>query len=88
MQESRRCGGRRGWKKKEFCEVWNGDHLLVPFECDTCIFRKLRNDPNPWSEADILLMATIRGAHLDTFWSRAPDTVNGNQLKIIQALKL
>ena len=35
------------WKQKDsiplnFMEAHNGDHIVCPFECDDCIFRKLR----------------------------------------------
>ena len=36
----------------------NGDHTLVPFECDTCIFRKLTSrDPIIDNPTDTLLLA-------------------------------
>ena len=82
--------GRKRFKRElEFTHARNGDHFLVPFECDTCIFRKLRKlDPNPRSESDVLLMASIRRANLDTFWSRSSDTINANRLRLLQGLRL
>jgi hypothetical protein len=50
--------------------------MMCPFECDRCVFHKLRGTPpNPRSEKDNLLLACIRRASLDTFWSRSSDTV-------------
>ena len=62
---------------------------MVPFECGLCIFHKLRlANPNPRSSKDILLMATIRRMNLDDFWSRGPDTVNMNRLRLLKRLRL
>jgi hypothetical protein len=57
---------QRAWGNKhraldEYLTRRDDDHLLVPFECDLCIFRKLRRyDPMPTSEQDKLLLASIR----------------------------
>jgi hypothetical protein len=68
---------QRAWGNKhhapdEYLRGRDGDHLLVPFECDLCIFRKLRGQ-EPWdlSEKDKLLLGCIRRISLDAFWSRA-----------------
>jgi hypothetical protein len=67
----------------------NGDHLLVPFECDLCIFRKLRGyEPSLELEEDKLLLACIRRISLDAFWSRASSTVLAHRDKIRQGLTL
>jgi len=56
-----------------------GDHLLVPFECDQCIFVKLRrNLPNVDDPRDRLLLGCIRRMNLDSFWSRETQTVRQN----------
>jgi hypothetical protein len=34
--------GQRVQPSMEFRSARDGDHLMVPFECDTCIFRKLK----------------------------------------------
>ena len=82
-------GRKKAKHKNEFLYARDGDHLLTPFECDLCIFRKLRKDnPNPKSQADILLMATIRRANLDAFWSRAADTVNAHRLRLLKGMRL
>ena len=61
----------------------NGDHSLVPFECDLCIFRKLRaQDPDLTSHTDTLLLAVIRRANLDAFWSSASSTVASRRSRI------
>jgi hypothetical protein len=76
--------------RKDFHHARNGDHLMVPFECDFCVFSKLRSgrlqgqDP----EKDALLMACIRRANLDAFWSRATSTVIGNGDRTRAALLL
>jgi hypothetical protein len=73
----------------EYLVARDGDHLLVPFECDLCIFRKLHmNDLSPTSEQDRLLLACYRHVTLDAFWSTASSTVAGNRDKIRQGLVL
>ena len=73
-----------------FKEARNGDHLMVPFECDMCIFWKLRGtapDPEGCSK-DKLLLACIRRVNLDAFWSRMTSTVNTNRDKVRAGLKV
>jgi hypothetical protein len=85
---------QRAWGNKhrapdEYLRGRDGDHLLVPFECDLCIFRKLRGK-DPWSvsEQDKLLLGCIRRISLDAFWSRASSTVLGHRDRMKQALAL
>ena len=69
------------WSEKEqnpndYHDTRNGDHGTTPFECDTCIFRKLRKKfPDQEREQDKLLLLVIRRANLDPFWSRVKSTV-------------
>ena len=73
----------------EFHFARNGDHCMVPFECDLCIFRKLRKrSPDFASHGDDLLLACIRRINLDAFWSRSKYTVIGNREKIGTCLDL
>ena len=66
----------------------NGNHILCPFECDLCIFRKLRGtDPKATSEKDKELLVYIRRMNLDALWSRATATVNGNRDKAKKMLE-
>jgi hypothetical protein len=68
---------------KKFQRARMGDHLMVAFECDLCVFRKLfRRNPNS-DETDRKAVATIRRMILDAFWSRATSTVRSNA-RIIQ----
>jgi hypothetical protein len=73
----------------DFLVGCNGDHLLVPFKCGTCIFGKLQG----WnrillSTQDTLLFACIQRMKLDAFWSRAKSTTVGNRDKVAFPLKL
>jgi hypothetical protein len=83
---------RWGSKRKsplDFHVARNGDHAMVPFECDLCIFRKLRKtSPDSAQPDDPLLMACIRRMNLDAFWSRATPTVNGNQDRLLFGIKM
>ena len=66
----------------------NGDHTLSSFECDLCVFRKLRfRSPDPTSHQDKLLQACIRRMQLDAFWSRASPTVKGQTDNLRRALE-
>ena len=57
----------------------HGDHLITSFECDLCIFVKLKNRyPIATSDQDKRLAACIRRVILDAFWSRASSTVANN----------
>ena len=75
--------GRKGQKQNEFEEGRDGDHILNPFECDLCIFRKLKGrNPIGGKHRDDELLAYIRRMNLDAFWSRATSTVLGNRDKV------
>jgi hypothetical protein len=68
----------------------DGEHLMVSFECDHCVFSKIRRGerPNLSYEPDKLLMACIRRVILDSFWSRASRTVSSNRQVINRRLAL
>ena len=52
---------------------------MTPFECDLCVFRKLRKtEPERRNPQDKLLLGVIRRMNLDAFWSRATGTVLQN----------
>jgi hypothetical protein len=66
-------------KVDPLCATWTRDHLMAPFECDFCVFQKLRGYlPRPQFQADRKLMACIRRSILDVFWSRESKTVAVN----------
>jgi hypothetical protein len=74
----------------------NGDHLMVPFQCDLCHFRNImKRDPwsSKWQDHEIL--EYIRRANLDSFWSRESSTVAFNlrearrmEYKVAQRLEM
>ena len=82
------------WRTKqsdrfEFAQARRGDHLMVQFECDGCIFFKLRKRlPISGNAQDQLLLGCIRRVVLDSFWSRARTTVERHAGKIDQCLAL
>jgi hypothetical protein len=81
--------GNRHTSTTDYHHARDGDHLIVPFECDTCIFIKLKQrHPEEENNKDVLLCQCIRRINLDAFWSRASSTVLGNRDKIRAALKL
>ena len=64
--------------ERDFLEARPGDHLFCPFECEYCSFCRLKGRaPDMTLPADEVLLAFMRRANLDAFWSRAPDTVKG-----------
>ena len=66
-------------RQEDYSHARAGDHLMTPFECDWCIFRKLRGEePDPRSVQDKYLMVCVRCMNLDAFWSRAASTVAQN----------
>jgi hypothetical protein len=66
-----------------------GDHLMISFECDLCIFRELRDQsaPDLTNLIDSLLMLSIRRMNLDALWSRATSTVEGNAGVVARGLR-
>jgi hypothetical protein len=65
-------------EERDFMEARPGDHLFCPFECDGCCFYRLRGEaPRSDRMQDKDLLAHIRRANLDAFWSRRPGTVQG-----------
>ena len=53
--------------------------MLTHFQCDKCHFRNIQGrEPDTLSENEMRLLATIRRATLDEFWSTEPGTVKGN----------
>jgi hypothetical protein len=65
-------------EERDFLEARPGDHLFCPFECDSCSFHRMKGGPpDPTSAIDTRLLAYIRRANLDAFWSRRPGTVRG-----------
>ena len=67
---------------KDFTHARDGDHLLIPFECDFCIHLKLKGSlPDMSNPTDKLLMSAIRRMILDAFWSRESSTVKANVRK-------
>jgi hypothetical protein len=75
--------GQRNQTSTDFRVGRDGDHLMVPFECDLCIFRKLqKRSPRTDFPPDQKLMTVIRRINLDAFWSRASSTVKGNRDRV------
>ena len=84
-----------GWKVKSgdrnrYSEARDGDDLLVPFECDYCVFCKLtgRCYLDVGNDKDTNLMKCIRRVILDAFWSRARSTVASNTRTIREMITL
>jgi hypothetical protein len=62
-----------------FKETRGGDHLLTPFQCDTCYFRNIYAwDLGAEDLRDIETLKFIRQVALDSLWSREPMMVKNN----------
>ena len=71
------------WKRRKestkFLHARPGDFILSPFQCDVCSFRNIKSrSPVSTSVSDTRLLAYIRRANLDVFWSRSPGTVTSS----------
>ena len=84
-----------GWTSRKsedqkFVTARDGDDLLVPFECDSCIVSKLYRiglNTETLDEAQRFGLACIRRVNLDAFWSQASSTVNSNRYLVKSCLK-
>ena len=62
-----------------FQVAMNGDHMMVPFQCDLCHFMNIQKwAPLESSQQDDLLKLAICQVNLDSFWSRESSTVLAN----------
>lgn len=67
----------------------DGDFLMTTFQCDTCVFRNLKNrSPIGNDVKDDLLLCCIRRANLDALWGRETTTVEANLRGVRQMLDL
>ncbi|KAL7579188.1 hypothetical protein ACA910_011359 [Epithemia clementina (nom. ined.)] len=73
---------------KQFHAAWPGDHLMVPFMCETCHFRKIfGREARPGSPEDEWILACMVRANLDALWARRPSTVYGNTQEMACMMK-
>ena len=85
---------KRAWRQKhrstdDYQVARDGDHLMTPFECDKCVFWKLKGrHPIEGNPQDNLLKAVIRQSNLDAFWSRARSTVTSNKNLVKQQIEI
>jgi hypothetical protein len=80
---------RRHRLSNQYKNGQDGDHVLVSFECDSCIFRKLRgHTPDPLASSNTLLRACIWRVNLDAFWSQDAATIKGNKDKLTEGLQM
>ena len=70
---------KRDDEDSRFRHARDGDHYMVPFQCELCHFRNIqRREPIASQEQDVLLLDFIRRANLDAFWARESGTVSAN----------
>ena len=87
-------GGDNGseWPQKdpqEFQIARRGDHLMTPFQCDHCVFFLLTGMKyrEATSATHQVVKAAIRRVILDSFWSRASETVKRNARAMASTLE-
>ena len=74
-------------RNKRFMEARNGDHLMVPFQCELCHFRNIYGrEPELHNLKEKEFFVFARRANLDAFWSREPSTVR-NKLTELNRMK-
>jgi hypothetical protein len=62
-----------------FVQARNGNHLIMPFQCDFCHFQNVyKRDPKGRKGSNLLSLRCIRRANLDALWEREPGIVAGN----------
>ena len=66
----------------------DGDHLLVPFQCDLCHFRNLTNRDPGQSVEYVRLIVAIRRANLDIFWVRELGPVTATKRESVKIGRL
>jgi hypothetical protein len=89
QQQIKQAWGKKHRTPDDFLRSRDGDHFLVPFECNLCIFQKLRGrSPLPSNHQDALLSDCIRRANLDAFWSRGKGPAIGNRDKVAFVIKM
>lgn len=72
-----------------FLEGREGDHLVTPFQCDTCHFRNImKRDPVASHASDIRMLKLIRRANLDAMWSTEPNTVSNTLREARRGLRI
>jgi hypothetical protein len=72
-----------------YCQGRDGDHLLLPFQCDLCWFHNLQGwDPLADDLKDSLLLCCICRANLDAIWGREPHTVASTLRAVKQLVRL
>ena len=72
-----------------FQEARDGDHLMCSFQCDLCLFYRMKGRlPIEHDMKDELLLVCLRRANLDAMWSREPSTVASNRREMEKMLKI
>jgi hypothetical protein len=67
----------------------DGDYLLVPFQCDLCMFCNLTlRKPAADTSKDDLLLCCIHHINLDAVWGREAGTVNATLRSVQQMTRL
>ena len=74
--------------KERYLITREGDHIIVPFQCDTCNFHNLQHRDPGTDSKDVTLMRVSRRASLDAFWGREPSTIAANRNGAIKVFRI
>ena len=66
----------------------NGDHLMIPFQCELCHYRNLKKMDPVRDKEDVTLLRAIRRANLDAFWSREPEKISSTRRDSLKLSKI
>ena len=67
----------------------NGDHLMVPFQCELCHFRNIYGrEPKDNNLKDKEFFKFARQANLDAMWSSDTLTVSVNKGRLAESLRM
>ena len=74
---------------KKFKEARDGNHMMLPFQCDMCHFVNIQNRLLVRGrQADHLLLMVIHRANLDSFWARERSTVRSKFPEAKRSVKI
>ena len=66
----------------------NGDHLMIPFQCELYHYRNMKKMNPVGDKADVVLLRATRRANLDVFWSREPGTISSTRRDSLKLSKI
>ena len=93
LEEKEKGRFKTKWKEKvdngNHNQAIPGDHILAHFECDVCVFIKLKGRcPLERVSEEWLLLSSMKRVNLDAFWIRETSTVSNTLPNAKKMLKM